>query len=402
MSFNLICKLKYIMPQFVYEYLGVKHPIYGRDIDNARQNAVLESFYRIHASNPKMTIKVEGGRDYYQYDKIRGDYLLKEFVFKDNIGEANKDFATILKNSYNTVTPYFEPDDSDTEEDIRNFRNNRNIKSKGWLNFPSEKESSEFLDVRNPSDFPSEKESSGFLDIRNPSDFPSEKENESERSSSSFNYPEDKEKLGYKFFETDNDPFIYTSESSYDSSLDENIRKDMGLVDRQYSLYTALKYLGRGDYKKFLGDAYVRKIFEPAKALIESCGKGDKRNQTENLWRLAWAGKLKFDKNVFSIPKSECISCALKRDLNYVFYEETPKGFKKLGYMGPACYEIRFQALLELVQASKYAAYLLSQRDYQPGTKEFKKYIIKPIIKANDNILKAHEKMGKYKNPTKK
>jgi len=300
---------------------------------------------------------------------------------------------------------------SDTEE------NPRNLKSIGWKLTKQKSEESDFLDIRKEySDFESD-----FLDIRKEySDFENDEyENvrsptpESVISSSDKDEYENvrsptpdkdefidarKEYPNFKFLEeSDSDIYTNTDESSYSSSIDEKLRKKMNLIDRQNALYEALKYLQKGYYKKFLEDEYIRILFAPARALIESCGRGDKTNQTEKLWELAWKGKLQFKQINFSVPKSECISCAQTRDLNYAFYEIKPDSLKKLGYMGPACYEIRFQALLELIQASKYVAELLKYKKYKPGTSDFIDYIMGPIIKAKDHILKAFHKMSKYR-----
>jgi hypothetical protein len=117
------------MSRFVYEYEGKKYPIYGIDIDNARQNAVLETFYRIYSSNPKMTNKVEG-KDYYQYDKKRGD-ALSDLALIDDIELVDADnweLYIALKNSFDTTEEvHFQEDklsDNEKIEEDNNFQTN--------------------------------------------------------------------------------------------------------------------------------------------------------------------------------------------------------------------------------------------------------------------------------------
>jgi hypothetical protein len=108
------------MSRFVYEYGGEKYPIYGIDIDNARQNAVLETFYRIYSSNPKMTNKVEEGKDYYQYDKKRGD-ALSDLALIDDIELVDADnweLYIAIKNSFDTTEEvHFQEDNEKIEKD---------------------------------------------------------------------------------------------------------------------------------------------------------------------------------------------------------------------------------------------------------------------------------------------
>jgi hypothetical protein len=291
--------------------------------------------------------------------------------------------------------------------DARSLTPERNIKKSSnnlpILNeFKDEYIEDDFLDVRSPKTerIPSEEyKDNDFLDVTNTGRSEEYKDNDFLDVRS----PEIQKKKQFKFLESSgSDIYTNTDESSYDSSIDEKIRRKMKLPDRQNALYEALTYLAKGDYKSFLRDDYIHRLFAPARALIESCGRGDKSNKTEKLWKLAWEGKLEVKKSVFSIPKSECISCAQDRDLNYVFYEETPLGLKKLGYMGPACYEIRFRTLIKLIKASKKAAELLSYKDYQPGSREFEQYIMNPILTAKDKVIQAPENMGKYRNPVRR
>ena len=63
---------------FTYEYNGEEYPVYGRDLEHARKNAVLEAFIRYHENNPKIGMVLHPNSDYYFYDKFRhrGDTLV--------------------------------------------------------------------------------------------------------------------------------------------------------------------------------------------------------------------------------------------------------------------------------------------------------------------------------------
>jgi hypothetical protein len=68
-----------------------------------------------------------------------------------------------------------------------------------------------------------------------------------------------------------------------------------------------------------------------------------------------------------------------------------------IGYMGTACYEIRFFFLLALIEIVKDIARLQQIKRYEPDTYEFDQYIIEPIQQILDKIISAPKKMSKYR-----
>jgi hypothetical protein len=156
-----------------------------------------------------------------------------------------------------------------------------------------------------------------YLDIRNDS---------SEDSKELYRRARNDGKLKFKFLESSSsrEPLTHITDSSSGSELSERIRREMGLESREISLNEALTILAEGDYKSFLSNSYIEHLFAPAKVLIESCGRGDKVNNSEKLWNLAWKNKLHMEKVKHKVKRAECVSCALGHDLNYAFYEITP------------------------------------------------------------------------------
>ena len=229
-----------------------------------------------------------------------------------------------------------------------------------------------------------------YLDIRSDS---------SENSRELYRRARDQDKLKFKFLESSSsrEPLTHITDSSSGSEISETIRREMGLQDREIALNEALLILAQGDYKSFLAHPYIKHLFSPAKILIESCGKGDKVNNSEKLWELAWKNKLYFEKVSHKIDRAECISCALDRDLSYAFYEIAPSGNRLIGYMGSACYKIRFFLLLTLVETVKDIARFLEREKYEPGSYEFDQFIIEPIQEILDKIISAPKKMSKYR-----
>lgn len=191
------------------------------------------------------------------------------------------------------------------------------------------------------------------------------------------------------------DAYTTTSESSYSSDLDEEIREEMGLKDREIALYNALQKLARGDIRGFLKDEYTKQLFRTSYALIESCGRGAKTNSTLKLWTLAWYDRLQYKKSSHTYMKQECVSCAEKRNLSYSFRDKETGD--DLGRMGEACYNIRFDRLMDVIRATKKAARTMVKRHLQPGTAEFEELVIDPIVQANDEVIEAAEEMSKYR-----
>lgn len=229
-----------------------------------------------------------------------------------------------------------------------------------------------------------------YLDVRSDS---------SESSKELYRKARDQDKLKFKFLESSSsrEPLTHITDSSSGSELSETVRKEMGLKDREIALNEALLILAEGDYKSFLLHPYIKHLFSPARILIESCGKGDKVNNSEKLWNLAWKDKLYFKKVQHKVERAECVSCALDRDLNYAFYEITPSGNRLVGYMGSACYKIRFFFLLTLIETVKAVALFLKRERYEPGSYEFDQFIIEPIQEILDKIISAPKNMAKYR-----
>ena len=200
----------------------------------------------------------------------------------------------------------------------------------------------------------------------------------------------------FKFLESSSSSkYTDTDESSYEGGIEVDTFYDLSLKD-QNSLYNSLLYLQNNRWEKFLRDPFIVNFFKPVQTVIESCGRQAKKNKTEGMWLLEWAGELEVKRLKKPILKSKCISCAEKsRDLTYAIYKlgsETP-----YGYIGSKCYE-RFSILENLVEIVKKAARKLKKYNYTPGTHDFNEFIVNPIIEAKDEIIEIPKEMSKYRN----
>lgn len=126
----------------------------------------------------------------------------------------------------------------------------------------------------------------------------------------------------------------------------------------------AFRLLADHDIDGFLDHWIIKRLFEPVYILTRSFGQEYGTEKILRLWKRCWANELYIRKLTRSRVTGKCCACRLPRNLRYCFYlrnedindndfddldDQSDGDHKLIALMGTDCYEIKFTAMIQVV-----------------------------------------------------
>lgn len=126
----------------------------------------------------------------------------------------------------------------------------------------------------------------------------------------------------------------------------------------------AFRLLAARDIDGFLDHWIIKRLFEPVYILTRSFGQEYGKEKILSLWKCYWNNNLYVRKLKEFRLRGKCCACHCVRNLRYCFYlhtddlddfdfrrfsDQSDGDFNLLGLMGTDCYEIKFTAMLKVV-----------------------------------------------------
>lgn len=164
----------------------------------------------------------------------------------------------------------------------------------------------------------------------------------------------------------------------------------------------AFDLLRHGDVDGFLNAPIMQQWLLDSRNLIKNFGHGTHHATVNYMWMVAWKGLLSSKVGAIFTDDDRCVACGFKRYLTYRMYEA--RGFRAqfeenefrdangyLGIMGTDCYEVKFMALWDFVNACLSLCF----RTEEPG---FNQTVTTALRAANVTIREAPAVMAeRYK-----